>query len=370
MHKSKFAVRVAALVVTAAIGVSAAHAVDVEKKWRISLQAGAADTVSKAVSDAANQMDILSPTGDNTIFQRILDPRNDSAALGSLQINSAPRVMLGVQYAFTPTFILEATAGYQSGSVCCVEIQAQFDGVVIPDERFYLFDYTTIGAGDMEQIPLQVTALWRLRPRSNLNPYFGVGVGYTWVGFTPSDELDTLSLRMDESIGRFAGILDNGTFQLSGEDTNLTGSQVDAPDYFEWHAVAGGEYSFSRRWAMFLDVRYQFASTDFKLGFNGEFDLGSAVPNAVYEPDDPRANTLLYGPYLISEGGLVDGGQLVPTDENIPEEDWATYCDDIANECTFQPIQDGELDSGFYYAKGGKIKYGGWQFALGVRFTF
>lgn len=370
MRNSQIARATAAIVIAAVFGMSAAHAVDIEKKWRISLQAGAQSTVAQAVSDAANQMDILSPTGDNTIFRRILDPRNDSAALGALEINSAPRVMLGVQYAFTPTFILEASVGYQTGSVCCVELQAQFEGVVVPDERFYLFDFTTLNAGDMEQVPLQVSAIWRLRPRSNLNPYFGVGVGYTWVGFKPSDELNDLSVRMDESIGRFAGILDNGTFQLFGEERSLTGSEVDAPDYVEWHGIGGFEYSFSRKWAIFLDVRYQFASTDFKIGFNSRDDLGSAVPNSTFRIDDPRANSLQYGPYLINEGGLWDGGQLVPVDPNIPEDEWADYCSVVANDCSFQAIPDGELDPGFYYAKGGKIKYGGWSFAFGVRFTF
>ena len=74
--------------------------------FSISLQLGSYITQDDNPSDAANVLTILNL--DDTLEAVIDDPRNDDAALGTLEIKPAPRIQIGGQYAFTKTLMLEA----------------------------------------------------------------------------------------------------------------------------------------------------------------------------------------------------------------------------------------------------------------------
>lgn len=344
---------------------------EIEKKWRVGGQFGYYSTADEVVSDAANQMAVLEE--DDTLYLFILDPRNDSAALGNLEIKPAPRVMATAQYALTKTVLVELAAGYQKGEVGDVEVQAQFAGVVIPVGQDYVFAVNRVGAGDVEQVPLQVSILGRFRPRARFNPYVGAGIGYTFVGYQPSNELDQLSLKLDRSIGRFANLQQFGGFDISGPAENLEGIEVLAPDYLEWHGVAGAEYGFGERWALYADVRYTWATRNLQIRIGDQDQLGSSVPNLTVDRDDPRANYGLYGGYFLAEGGLFDGGSLIPNSSagDIPEDQWAAFCEASPDRCEFSfEHPDGIDDPGVYYAKGGSLEYGGWSWSIGFRYTF
>ncbi len=348
---------------------TAAHAVDVEKKLRIGLEVGGYDTQNEIASDSANALTWLENNEPVAVF---LDPREDATSFGSLKIEPTPRAVLTLQYAVTKMFVLEAAVGYQKGDVGDVEIQAQFNGVDIPQTRDFLFSVYRIPAGKMEQVPLQLTAMARFRPRANFNPFIGAGVGYTFVGFEPSADLDLLSQRMDASTGGFAPLTVSGArFSPPTTIRDLSGATVRAPDTFEWHVTGGAEYSFSRKWAAFLDVRYQFASRDFRLQFDGRDGLGVGVPDVALEFNDPRADISRYGAIQIASGGLVDGGRLAPDNpQNIPEDQYAAYCAANPGECSFEFVPDGQVDAGYYYVQGGSLRYGGFVFSVGVRYTF
>ena len=52
---------------------------------------------------------------------------------------------------------------------------------------------------------MELTALARFRPKAQLSPYIGAGIGYVFVGYKPSSEMNTpLSRNMDASVGGFA----------------------------------------------------------------------------------------------------------------------------------------------------------------------
>jgi len=53
----------------------------------------------------------------------------------------------------------------------------------------------------MDYIPLRLSGIVRFRPRAKFNPYVGAGIGYSIVGFDPSDEFNQLSLAIDSSQG-------------------------------------------------------------------------------------------------------------------------------------------------------------------------
>lgn len=345
------------------------RAEDVAKKFRIGFSIGGYDTQTKVTSDAANSLIIF---GDDGLLEDIVrDPRNDSAAIGGLGIEPEHRVSLTGSYAFNSHFVLEASIGYQKGDVGDVEMQAQLVGVSqIPSTQEFLFDIFRFDAGSMTQIPIELSAIARFRPKAALSPYLGAGIGYRLVDFTPSGRLNEVDAALKASRGGLApiiGFFGARSFANPPEASirNFGGAAYNAPDSFQWHAVGGMEYSFSRKWTGFVDLRYVFASQEFSLTFDGQRDFGNSVPDTVADRGDPVA-TGTYGAILISEGGLVDAGHFVPA-EGAPV---GTDCAIQTGACIFTYVPDGVPDTGYYYMKGGSVRYGGVALQLGVRYTF
>jgi opacity protein-like surface antigen len=359
-------------------GGSSVHAEDVEKKWRLGFNLGMSDSQGEIRSDAAN---ILTVTDERDIQVRFFeDPRNDDAQGLKLQIDSAPRVTLSAQYAITKIFIVEMSAGYQRGDVGNIELQAEF--ALDPREVDQRFKFRCAGcsanelapplpaisAGEIEMVPLMVTALARFRPRASFNPYIGAGIGYIITGFEPSSELDSLSKNMDSSIGRFTQLQTfPNRFNPVGTEGDLGPVNVEVPDTFEWHLMGGVEYTFKRKWATYLDINWAFTSQAMTLTFDPPSpSVGISVPNKRVFVTDPEA-TATYGAIEILEGGIVDGGSLQPIDPNAPSE----ICEVTPSACVFDGSKpDGVPDPGIYYIKSGTLDYENVTLAIGVRYTF
>jgi opacity protein-like surface antigen len=346
-----------------------ALAEDVEKKFRLGVGLGFYNTQDEVRSASANQLVLIDELDEPIAL--FIDPRNDSAAIGDLSIESAPRVTLSGSYAFTPVIVLEGSIGYQKGDVGDVEVQAWFDERVLEENEEYHFDVYRFNAGVLTQIPIQLTALARFRPKANLNPYIGIGAGYTVIGFDSSNDLNQLSVRLDQAIGGIAPVGNSINGLVAPERPSLfqdlRGAHVDARDTFTWHLAGGMEYTFAQKWAAFVDMRYMFASRAFTIGFNGTESLGVSVPQRTEDQDSPFA-TQTYGPFYLPNGALVDAGRLAPLPNAPPDTD----CTLSANAafCAFAFEPDGVPDPGEYYVQGGTIKYGGLSLQVGVRFTF
>jgi|GEM_PF-3070237 len=348
-----------------------AHAEDVEKKFRIGLSAGFYNTQDEIRSPSANTLTLTD--ADDQPVAVIIDPRNDNAAIGDLTIEPGFRGTLSGSYGFNRFFVLEGSVGYQKSDVGDIEVQAWFNRRVLEESEEYHFDVFPVAAGTMTQIPIQLTALARFRPKANLNPYLGGGVGYTVVGFDASPELDQLSIRMDRAVGGLAPLSNsiNGAVAPSVPGTNelrdLSGAHVEAHDTFEWHLAGGMEYTIRRKWTAFLDARYIFASRSFSIGFNGGQSLGLTVPQRTEHIDTAFA-LQAYGPFYLPAEGLVDAGHIGPLPGSPP----TTDCSNPANFrlCGFVFEPDGDTDPGMYYVQGGTIKYGGVSLQIGVRYTF
>ncbi len=384
-------------VVSCAVGLTLflpAGAEEVEKKFRVSFSLGQFNTRATLPSDAANQLYMVD---ENDLWEWVLeDPRNDNAALGSLKIQPGNRAMVTGQYAINRFFVVEGAVGYQKGDVGDVEMQGEFIGTVIEDTQVATNKYAaySIPVGTMTQVPFQLTAIARLRPKARLNPYLGIGAGYTLVGFEPSAALSDLSTKMDALEGGQATLQPRGGLSLpsNADFKPLTGARVTADNTLEWHVVGGMEYSFEKKWSVYVDLRYATATRSFFVGFNGSDSLGISVPNrlaklgSIYE-------TQTYGPMYIEQGGLVDGGLLVHPDvfQNAASSpgvcligdpqrsqcvfllngEMAAYNEKNKDVEGFVPVTpDGELDPGYYYVKGGSIRYSGTSLQVGIRYTF
>ncbi len=381
---------------------------EVAKKLRASVSVGWFNNRDRIPSDAANTMNIVD--SNDVLIDFVEDPRNDSAAFGSLELRTAGMLTGGVSYALNRIFVVEATAGYQRGDVANIEVQGE--PLSFEVSSLYRNRYTVIEvpAGTLTQVPVQITAIARFRPKARLNPYFGIGAGYTFVGFESSKQLNQLSERLSSSTGH--QVIVPGFYQSGGGgtytdpcqttpcDARLTGATIEAPDSFEWHLAGGMEYNFRRKWHVYGDIRYVQASRAFHIGFNGSDSLGVSVPDRRALDGDAYAKGS-YGPMMIVSGGLYDLGQWVwPVDENpttplgrctptnpaeggspcnfLVNDDIAKYNKNAAKQAAKEPSTpryvpigpDGTIDTGRYFAKGGKIRYGGTSFQFGVRFTF
>jgi len=365
-----------AWLVVIACACSVAGAADVEKKFRLGLSVGGYNNTDEISSDAANELTLVD---ENQVFQSIfIDPRDDSAVFGNLDIQSSGIATLSAQYAVTQVFIIEASVGYTRADLGDVEVQAQFRSIDIPDMESFNFAWYRIPAGEIERIPLQFTALARFRPRASFNPYVGGGIGYSFIGFEPSDEMNQLSLNMDASLGGQTRLTEAtyGSPSLALPPANqifpLTGATIDARDTFEWHIAGGAELSFKRSssWSAYVDLRWTFASRSVHIGFNGGDYLGVPVPQLT-DFADSEAASAIYGPVQITNGGLLDGGsiQLRPAEGEPPDTD----CVENPQDCEQYfdaTMPDGIVDPGFYYAQGGTVDYGGIALQFGVRYTF
>jgi len=363
-----------AWVVLIACVCSAAYAEDVEKKFRIGLGVGGFNTTDDIPSDAAN---VLTLVDDDQVFSRIfLDPRDDSAVFGNLGINSGTVATLSAQYAVTKIFMLEASVGYGKYDVGEVEVQAQFGLIDVPDMEEFNFEWFRVPVGQLERIPLQFTALARFRPRASFHPYVGAGIGYSFIGFKPADEFNQLSMNLDASLGGQSRLTEAtwGTARLvkpsDPEIGALTGATVDARDTFEWHLAGGAELSFKRRWSAFVDLRWIFGSRSLQVNFNGGDYLGVPVPQLT-DYESSVVASQVFGAVYIETGGLIDGGsiQVRPKQGEPPETD-CVETPALCEEYFDRTMPDGVADTGFYYAQGGSLDYGGVSLQIGVRFTF
>ncbi len=389
----------------AGLAVTAARAEDVEGKWRVSLGLGGFNPTDEVPSSAANQLQIQD--GNFNVVGVYEDPRDDSSAFGNLDVQSGRIATLAVQRAVSKIFLVEGSVGYGRNDVGDVELSVQFLGNTPPIEQIpFIFDAFRIQVGEIERIPIQLTALARFRPRARFNPFFGGGIGYEVRGFQPSDEFNALSRNIDRVRGAQYRVTNSVSIApglvAQGDSVDLSGATVDVRDSFLWHLVGGAELSFNKRWAVYGEVRWIDASRDVSVGFNGSSELGVSIPQFVDTLDSELGQQFFFGagggPVLIGSfdgdtgeigEGVIDAGQIVwVRRENVGAEvicddptnaqqdatcefDWvskAEYATDPRLAQDFQP--DGKLDPGFHYAQGGSFSADGFAFSLGVRVTF
>ena len=402
MRRPCFRPLLAVSLVVAVLGSLPATAEEVEKKFRIGFSLGQHNSRDNLPSDSANILTVVDENAE--WFTQFEDPRNDNAALGQFQMRAADRMSVTGQYAVNRFFLVEASLGYQKGEVGDVEMQAQFSGLQIDLEERYKYTVYNFMAGEIESIPIHLSAIVRFRPKAAFNPYLGIGGGYTLVGFEPSDDLDRVSGIIDSLSGGQTTLMDylNTVPTFPTEYVGMTGARVEAPSYLEWHVIGGFEYAVKRNWAVYADLRYESANRTFFLGFNGSSSLGISVPARQATLGDP-AVTAQYGPWYIPSSGIVDGGLLVnpvsfysggqlveampglcgtvasPTATPVPVSacefllisEMSDYNEGYADVEGFVPVSpDGVADPGLYYVRGGSLKYGGATLQIGFRYTF
>jgi len=389
---------------------SLAQAEDVEKRWRLSVALGGYNPLDEVQSNAANELTLIDRVQFNQGVREAVDfyrdPRDDNATFGALDVRSGTLGTIAVQYALTKMFMVEASIGYHVADVGDIEVSVEFANDPPPIEEVdFNFSTFNLNVGEFTRIPIQLDGIFRFRPRAKFNPYVGIGIGYAVIGFDPSQDLNALSLNIDRNIGTECQLSSsfsaNPSMPCGGPVRSLNGISIEAGDSFEWNAVVGGEVTFKRKMAIFVDLRYIDASRQITVHVDQGEELGVSVPQLVDFNDSIAGVTARSGGYgAVQIGtpnetdiGLIDGGYrvLVPNNTN-PQADCSFPGPDPS--CVSQFLQspgsgfliqnfkgevyedtdpgdgDGRLDPGKYYVQGGSFAWDGLSLQVGFRYTF
>lgn len=242
---------------------------------------------------------------------------------------------------------------------------------------FTLFQTEKFEGGEYRAVPISLDLLYRYRPARRFNPYIGGGIGYLVVDMDESERfskmandlagslvaqiggpvLNDLSARTLQQVALSNVTDDNGnvvTVRATQLGHRLQRPRIDAPDTFFVEARGGFELQMASKWAFFAEGRYFRASKDITITVDGVEQFGIKTPGITvpYQTDDGQLN-----PDAYPQGGLgmyiIDGGLRQ-----------AAYS--LTGELR-DPGTNGQ--PGEYYFNGGRLKYGGWVFTMGMRFT-
>lgn len=408
---------------------SSASADEAKGRWRFDVQFGSTSPEGRIDSTGGSGMTLTVP---NDVAVVVMDPRPSGTFGDYASTRATGRIELHASYGLAARknseLILDVGVGYYKATIRNVEwsysfdtadtnyrgslgcetvlaraggsVQAhQLDGCTWFDPRsadiyagsqlnpthaesadigLPFFQTEKVDAGTYKAIPVSVDLLYRYRPSKRFNPYLGGGIGYLFVKFDESPRFQQIADQMAGSIvtqitgpvGQDLGVRSLAEFAATptwdayGENVvSVQASQighpmlrpyVSAPSSLFVQARGGFELQVAPKSSIFVEGRYFWARKEISITADGSEQLGQATPNITI----PRTIHGVLNPDAYPYGGLgvyvIDGGL------HQPSYDPATgaVLDDGANG------QPGE-----YYFNGGHMKYGGWVFTVGLRFT-
>ena len=196
------------LVVLAGLGlsISTAHAEDVRGRWSFGLGVGFLSTLDDIRNNAA-VLELVDPglgfpddIADDNPVEGSIDLRNDDLLGRETEIEERQVYTMTIGYGLTSWLSLQVDLGYYEGNVSNLDtlrISRRYADTDF-DNTFKLGDSdplstplrdssVPIGIGNLEQIPVMVSAVVRFRKDSAFNPILGVGVGWIFTDFNESD---------------------------------------------------------------------------------------------------------------------------------------------------------------------------------------
>ncbi|HET6278964.1 MAG TPA: hypothetical protein VFG08_09290, partial [Candidatus Polarisedimenticolia bacterium] len=211
-----------------------------------------------------------------------VDPRPDDNVLNEPTIEDDFKLDFSASYGLTRWFALEVWASYMQAPVGNIELfyddltNTPGDGTqaatpsrcgpagsgacwTYSDSPAQIRTNSFIPVGEITQIPVHLSALFRFRPESPLDPYIGAGVGYVFVDIESSPEFRDVSRAIAaRDLTRVCGgevsycegssppgmTVPNADLDTLYDPEALT---VQVEDAFEWHLVAGVDYYMNER---------------------------------------------------------------------------------------------------------------------------
>jgi len=364
-----------AVVVAVATAALPSVAQETKGKFRTSLHVDYLTIADQIYSNANNTL-ILDVGGTGLVGYT--DPRDDRAEEKAATIGDGGAYGLTVDYGLAGwkwgELQIEGNFTHFESEVDNLEVSYRVQGVYPIGTSLVDFSYPTCSGGSCPYLtfPTNVgTVSWdqpqlgakiRFRPTKQFAPYVGLGVGYYLVDFKRSAEIDLLSRNLAVSSGNYIVYSPKTFEQKTVSRLNGFGPiEVTADNAFEYHLQAGVEYTLAamkRRWTLFLEGRYFFTDGKVRITTDGVEEFGMSFPEDARGLPQDFIDTLDVGgfPVAMNIGGLMDISSVYPDPKNSSR--------------AKRGPPDGVLDPGYGFIQGGTIKYGGYDFSFGVRFTF
>lgn len=390
---------------TVAIGAaSTAQAEDIVGRWRVEIHVGALDPGDSIISEAGNNMSLV--TNDGT-RQVINDPRaaiQGNLALQEAQINADPRIDLRAGYGFAAwkntELYIDFGIAYYEQTIDNIELAYSLDvndpdygggGLLIGNTstftrdgaRFFEEQWQAelIHGGKLEMYPVSINALARFRPTKRLNPYIGGGLGYYFVEFTPSSRWLQVADALDATCVTYVGFRSPDSPSLEGRDVgvdaNVSGDpgdgsnpcrlpapwagaqwedqylnfghdtkrpEIKTPNTMFLEARAGVEWQWKPKIALFTDLRFTWAADEVTISADGRHKFGRGVLPGLFDAENPP----------VPRGG---------------EPAYISYYPGMEEDLAVGDVSREVGSPGEYLLNGGVLDYGGWHFSAGIRFT-
>jgi len=363
----KFSSVIPALVIVASlVPLSQAVAEDTKGKWQFGFGLSYMSTVDyiRSNADLALAQTVVGPNGLPSVGS--VDERPDANLLNQPSIRDDFKMDFSASYGLTRWLALEAAVSYLEAPVGNIEYYTKnsHQGLMGngaassvfqcgPGLTSLCWDYqpnapddiknnSFLPVGQLREIPIHLSGLFRFRPESPLDPYIGAGFGYIMTKLTTSGQFNETSETLSAltvstaSEGEFTvnNRCNREGFPYDPETgigvgcNNFTPEPLQAKvkNAFEWHAVGGVDYYATEHFSVYVDARYVWTSgaidirTDrahqvrFTVADNGRLLMLKRLykdndpsylesnpddPNHYLDPGDPTS-----GPYLWEDIGV------------------------------------------------------------------
>ncbi|MCZ6779361.1 MAG: hypothetical protein O7F16_10415, partial [Acidobacteria bacterium] len=197
--------------IAVAVSLSPVTAEDAMGRWSFSLGGGILSTLddirnNAAVIDEIGERGIPDDLSDDIILS--FDRRQDDLLGRETEIEETGFINLGVSYGLTSWLSLMIDVSYYDGNVSNLDSFQQTEFFVDGDNNDIIRlsdvsdrkDFTPrrdasvpLSVGDLKQIPLMFSALFRFRKDSPFNPFLGAGVGWMFTDLEESQAFRDLN---------------------------------------------------------------------------------------------------------------------------------------------------------------------------------
>jgi hypothetical protein len=413
------------LVIFAALSLLASplQAEDQRGRWSFSLGVGFLSSLDDIRSNAA-AAELLAvgrpgDISDDPIINS--DPRGDDLLGRETEIEEAQTYNASIAYGLTSWLSLQVDVSYYEGNISNLDtfqIERRFVAIegdnVFNDEIATPFQDASVplGIGDLEQIPVMFSAIFRFRKDSPFNPILGAGVGWFFADLNESQAFENLNTTILQGFQRtqifeeaenLQMIQDVDGVEIVNTDCSLPADRLGRPEQACTKGVAELE-------ALIQDLRdsgindpglEEILRQNYEEAINADFiptrpmvvtrvEDGFAyqlLAGAEYNFNE-RWSTYFLGRYLVTDAGLevriTDNGNTltaVPTDPGIePVQPVSFELDEAVFRFNARANLEGPLDGGpgrqvneledQIYVQGGDINFTSFSLLFGIRYSF
>jgi len=395
-------------------------------RWSFGLGVGFLSTLDDIRNNAAaaDLLDVGRPgdISDDPFINS--DPRGDDLLGRETEIEEAQTYNASIAYGLTSWLSLQVDVSYYEGNISNLDtfqierrfVDKELDNV-FNDEIATPFQDASVplGIGDLQQIPVMLSAIFRFRKDSPFNPILGAGVGWFFADLNESQAFENLNTTILQGFQRTQIFTDAENLQMIQDvdgveivntDCSLPATRLNTATRACTKGVAGLEALIQQIRDSDLndndkETQIERQRQKFEEAINADFiptrpmvvaqvEDGFAyqlLAGAEYHFND-RWSTYFLGRYLVTDAGLevriTDNGNTltaVPTDPGIePVQTVSFELEEAVFRFNARANLEGELGSlpgrqlkeleDQIYVQGGDINFTSFSLLFGLRYSF